>query len=163
METYTLEEIVREIHTFFKTAQLRLSVAESCTGGLISHLITDLPGASLFFDSSVITYSTESKVRLLGVRRSLIKKYGAVSEETAMAMARCMRSRRGTDFSLAITGNLGPEPMEHKKVGLVYMAVDWKGGTESRGMIYEGERKEIKLKAAKGALEFLLEVARIWA
>lgn len=157
-----LKEILEGVHSLFKTAQIRLSIAESCTGGLIGHLITSLPGASLFFDSSVVSYSTESKIKLLGIRRSVIKKHGAVSEETAIAMAKGIRSRRGTDFSLSITGNLGPEPMENKRVGLIYMAVDWKGGTESKGMIYEGEREEIKLKAATGALQFLLEVARLW-
>lgn len=162
MEPNPLEEIVREIHTLFKTANLRLSIAESCTGGLIGHLITGIPGASLFFDSSVVSYSTESKIKLLGVRRSVIKRHGAVSEETAVAMAKGIRSKRGTDFSLSITGNLGPEPMEGKKVGLVYMAVDWDKGTESKGMIYEGEREDIKLKAATGALQFLLEVVRLW-
>lgn len=163
MEPDLLEEILKETHSIFKTAGLRLSVAESCTGGLISHLITTLPGASLFFDSSVVSYSTESKIRLLGVKRTLIRKYGAVSEEAAIAMAKGIRSRRKTDFSLSITGNLGPEPMEGKKVGLVYMAVDWKGGSESKGMIYDGDREEIKLKAATGALQFLLEVVRLWA
>lgn len=162
MEPDILKEILKEIHSVFKTAGLRLSIAESCTGGLISHLITSLPGASLFFDSSVVSYSTESKIRLLGVKRSLIKRYGAVSEETAIAMAKGIRSKRATDFSLSITGNLGPEPMEDKKVGLVYMAVDWKDGTESKGMIYEGDREEIKLKAAIGGLQFLLEVVRLW-
>lgn len=157
-----LKEIIREIHSIFKTAGLRLSIAESCTGGLISHLITSLPGASLFFDSSIVSYSTVSKIKLLGIKNSLIKRYGAVSEETAIAMARGIRSKRATDFSLSITGNLGPEPMEDKKVGLVYMAVDWKAGTESRGMIYDGEREEIKLKAATGGLQFLLEVVRVW-
>jgi nicotinamide-nucleotide amidase len=163
MEPDPLEDTIREIHSRFKAGGLKLSVAESCTGGLIAHLITRLPGASIFFDSSVVSYSTESKIKLLGVKRSLIRKYGAVSEETAIAMARGIREKRGTDFSVSITGNLGPDPMEGKKVGLVYMAVDWKNGTESRGMIYEGEREEIKLKAATGVLQFLLEVLRLWA
>lgn len=162
MEPDILKEILEGIHSLFKTTHMRLSVAESCTGGLIGHLITNLPGASLFFDSSVVSYSTESKIKLLGVRRSIIRNHGAVSEETAIAMAKGIRTKRDTDFSLSITGNLGPEPMEGKKVGLVYMAVDWDKGTESRGMIYDGEREEIKLKAATGALQFLLEVARLW-
>lgn len=163
MEPPFLNELLGEVHSFFKAAQISLSVAESCTGGLIAHLITSQPGASLFFDSSVVTYSTESKIKLLGVRRSIIKRHGAVSEEAAIAMAKGIRGKRGTDFSLSITGNLGPEPMEGKKIGLVYMAVDWERGTESKGMLYEGDREEIKLKSAIGALSFLLEVARSWA
>lgn len=162
MEPDLLKEILKEIHSIFKASRKRLSVAESCTGGLIGHLITSLPGASLFFDSSVVSYSIDSKIKLLGVKRSLIKQYGAVSEETAIAMAKGIRNKRKTDFSLSITGNLGPEPMEGKKVGLIYTAVDWEEGTESKGMIYDGDREEIKLKAATGALQFLLEVARLW-
>ncbi|MCL5024748.1 MAG: CinA family protein [Nitrospirae bacterium] len=142
---------------------MTLSAAESCTGGLISHLITNIPGASLFFDSSVVTYSVESKVKFLGVRSSLLKKYGAVSEEVARAMATGVREKRKTDFSVAITGNLGPGVMEDKRVGLVYMAVDWKRETVSKGMVFEGAREAIKYQAALAALEFLIEVSETWA
>lgn len=142
---------------------MRLSVAESCTGGLISHLLTNLSGASQFFDSSVVTYSNESKTSLLGIRASLIKDHGAVSEEVARAMAVAVREKRKTDFSLSVTGNLGPEPMEGKRVGLVYMAVDWKRSTTSKGMVFEGEREEIKYQAALASLRFLSEVVETWA
>ncbi len=155
-------DLVREIHGHFKKSGLRLSVAESCTGGLIGHLLTSLPGASDFFDSSVVCYSTDCKIKLLGVGSSAIRKHGAVSEETARAMAVAVRKKRGTDFSLSTTGNLGPDPMEDKKVGLVYMAVDWQRETISRGMLFEGEREAIKLKAAVSALEFLREVVEVW-
>ena len=156
-------ELIEKIHHRFTRAGLTLSIAESCTGGLISHLLTNLPGASLFFDSSVVCYSTESKVRLLGIRRSLIKGHGAVSEETAQAMAAAVRKRRATDFSLATTGNLGPNPMEDKKLGLVYMAVDWKRETVSKGMLFDGEREKIKHETARAALQFLSEVLEVWA
>ena len=155
-------EPVEKIHKHLKASWKRLCVAESCTGGLISHLLTNLPGASIFFDSSVVAYSGESKIKLLGIKRSLIRKYGAVSEETARAMASALREKRGTDFSLAITGNLGPEPMEDKKVGLVYMAVDWERETVSKGMLFEGQREEIKRYAAVAALWFLCEVIETW-
>ncbi|HWR58653.1 MAG TPA: CinA family protein, partial [Thermodesulfovibrionales bacterium] len=116
--------MAKKIHRHFKMSGLRLSVAESCTGGLIAHLLTTLPGASEFFDSSVVCYSTESKIKLLGVKSSVIRKHGAVSEETARAMAVAVRNRRGTDLSLSTTGNLGPDAMEDKKVGVVFIAVD---------------------------------------
>jgi PncC family amidohydrolase len=161
MESSWIEPVER-IHRDFKSSWKRLCIAESCTGGLISHLITSLPGASLFFDSSVVSYSNESKIKLLGVRKSLINRYGAVSEEVAQAMAASLRQKRGTDFALAITGNLGPEPMEEKKVGLVYMAVDFEKETVSRGMVFEGGREEIKMQAALAALRFLAEVAETW-
>lgn len=162
MDTSGIES-VKKIHRYFKNSELKLSVAESCTGGLISHLLTNLPGASQFFDSSVITYSNESKTSLLGVKASLIEDHGAVSEEVARAMAVAVRNKRKTDFSLSVTGNLGPEPIEEKRVGLVYMAVAWKRSTTSKGMIFEGEREEIKYQTAIASLRFLSEVVEIWA
>jgi len=156
-------ESVKRIHKHFKNSGLKLSVAESCTGGFISHLLTNLPAASQFFDSSVVTYSNESKTSLLGVRASLIENHGAVSEEVARAMAIAVREKRKTDFSLSVTGNLGPEPMEGKRVGLVYMAVDWERSTTSKGMVFEGGREEIKYQAALASLRFLSEVVETWA
>jgi PncC family amidohydrolase len=155
-------ESVERIHKRFKSSGLKLSVAESCTGGLISHLLTNLPGASLFLDCSVVSYSNESKIKLLGISASLIKKYGAVSEEAARAMAVAVRQKRKTDFSLSITGNLGPDPIEGKEAGLVYMAVDWQQDTSSRGMIFEGGREEIKYQAALASLQFLDGVVETW-
>ncbi len=155
-------ESAERIHNLFRGSGMKLSVAESCTGGLVGHLLTNIPGASLFFDTSVVSYSNESKIGLLGVKASVIKKHGAVSEEVARAMAVGVRTRRGTDFSLSITGNLGPEPMEEKPVGLVYMAVDWKRDTASKGMMFRGTREEIKYEAALSALRFLGEVAGTW-
>ncbi len=155
-------ELVGKIHDNFRRNGLRLSIAESCTGGLIGHLLTMLPGASDFFDSSVVCYSTESKIKLLGVSGSVIRKYGAVSEEAARSMAMAVRKKRRTDFSLSTTGNLGPKPMEDKRVGLVFMAVDWERETISKGMLFEGEREEIKREAAIAALQFLNEVVEVW-
>jgi len=161
MDTSGIESVER-IHKRFKSSGLKLSVAESCTGGLISHLLTNIPGASLFFDSSIVSYSNEAKMELLGVRASLIRTHGAVSEEVARAMAVAVRKKRRTDFSLSITGNLGPEPMEEKPVGLVYMAVNWERDTTSKGMMFEGGREEIKYQAALSSLHFLSEVIETW-
>lgn len=150
------------VHEHFKRLGLSLSMAESCTGGLISHLLTDLPGASLFLDSSLVCYSVESKRALLKVKKSVVSRHGAISEKAAEEMARGVRRLRGTDFSLAVTGNLGPVPMEDKQIGLVYMAVDWERETISKGMLFEGSREEIKYQAALEALHFLKEVAEVW-
>jgi len=155
-------ELIEKIHAYFKGSHSNLSVAESCTGGLIGHLLTTLPGASEFFDSSVVCYSTESKVELLGIRKSFIGRHGAISEETAREMAVAVRQKRGTDFSLSVTGNLGPNPMEERQVGLVYMAVDWERETVSRGMLFEGDRETIKHSAAISALQLLREVTEVW-
>lgn len=155
-------ELIEKIHRHFKSAGSRLSIAESCTGGLISNLLTNFPGASDFLDSSIVCYSIESKINLLGIKRSLIRSHGVISEEVARAMAIAVRKKRKTDFSLSTTGNLGPNPMENKKVGLVYMAVDRERETISRGMIFEGERERIKYDTAIASLKFLNEAIEVW-
>lgn len=156
-------ELIEKIHFSFKRSGLRLAAAESCTGGLVGHLLTRLPGASSFLDSSVVCYSRESKTALVGVKPSVLKAHGTISEETARAMAVAIRRKRKTDLSLSVTGNLGPDPVENKRVGLVYMAVDRERETVSRGMIFDGEREEIKRAAALAALHLLLEVIEVWA
>lgn len=161
METAELE-LIRKIHGIFKSKNLTLSLAESCTAGFISSLIVHVPGASDFFDSSVVCYSLISKEKLLGVKKTILKRHGAVSEETSKAMAESMRLKTKTDFALSITGNLGPEPIADKKAGLVFFAVSFDGGVESKGMMFEGSRDEIKRAAAIAALEFLHGVAAVW-
>ncbi|MGD0883534.1 MAG: CinA family protein [Thermodesulfovibrionales bacterium] len=156
-------ELIEKIHAYFKGSRLKLSIAESCTGGLVGHLLTNRAGASEFFDSSVVSYSAESKIRLLGIGKSLIERYGTISEETARAMASAIRKKRKTDFSLSVTGNLGPEPAEKKSIGLIYMAVDWERETISRGMMFDGDREAIKHSAAIASLQFLREVVEVWA
>jgi len=155
-------ELIEKIHAHFKNAGVKLSIAESCTGGLIGHLLTTRSGASEFFDSSVVSYSPESKIQLLGIKKSLIGRYGTISEETARAMAYAIRKKRKTEFSLSVTGNLGPIPAEDKRVGLVYMAVDWEKETTSRGMIFDGDREVIKHASAIASLQFLREVVEVW-
>ena len=155
-------EFIRKLHGIFKSKNLRLSLAESCTAGFISSLIAQVPGASDFFDSSVVCYSLISKEKLLGGKKTILKRHGTVSEETAKAMAESVRLKAKTDFALSITGNLGPKPIEDKKTGLVFIAVSFAGGIESRGMIFEGSREEIKLSASVAALEFLCGVVSVW-
>lgn len=137
---------------------MSLSVAESCTGGLISNSITDIPGASSFFKAGLITYSTESKRTILGVQEATIRKWGVVSEETALEMAVCTRNLTKTDFSVATTGNLGPDALEGKDVGIVYIAVGSGGGSFSRKFSLGGDRLENKIAATVSALKLLLEV-----
>ena len=161
METPELK-LIRKLHGIFKSKNLTLSLAESCTASFISSLIVHLPGASDFFDSAVVCYSSESKERLLGVKKSILKRYGAVSEQTAKAMAESVRLKTKTDFALSITGNLGPKPIEDKKIGLVFIAVSFEGGIESKGMMFEGSRDEIKRASSIAALEFLYGVVSVW-
>jgi nicotinamide-nucleotide amidase len=140
----------------------RLSVAESCTGGFISHAITNLPGASNFFDLGLVSYSEESKRSVLGISASLLKKHGTVSEETAIAMAKGVRRLSGTDVSLSVTGIAGPEIIEDKEIGLIFMAVAMEDMEKAQGIRLTGEREDIKKEASLGALKFLNQVLRIW-
>lgn len=134
---------------------LTLAIAESCTGGLLSHMITNAPGSSAYFDSAVICYSTEAKVRLLGVPEKLISKYGTVSPETAKAMASAVKKLRDVKIGLAVTGIAGPDSQENKPVGLVYIALSYGKQTYAGEFRFKGGREKIKKQAAMAAIEFL--------
>jgi nicotinamide-nucleotide amidase len=133
-----------------------LSVAESCTGGLIAHRLTEVPGSSRYFERGFITYSNQSKVDLLGVPEDLIREHGAVSEQVARAMARGARERGGTDMALAVTGIAGPGGgSRDKPVGLVYVALSDGAGDEVERYQLPGERFRIKRWASQLALNML--------
>ncbi len=157
--TYKGLQIIEEIHEFFTRQRSTLSVAESCTGGYISHLITILPGASRFFTAGVVAYSAEAKESILGVSPECIAEYGVVSEQTARQMAERIRKLTDSDYSLSTTGNLGPDVLDQKPRGLVFMAVSRKGETESTEIKLKGTRGTIKEKASLMALQFLLDTA----
>ena len=151
-------EVIQRVHELFRETGLTLSVAESCTGGLISHYLTSFPGASNFFEAAVVTYSAEAKKEILGIPSEIISKYGVVSEETAREMAEKMRSLTKTDFSISTTGNMGPDILEGKEKGLVYIAVSKEGETLSREIRLKGNRNENKEEASLLALKFLIEI-----
>lgn len=135
---------------------LTLAVAESCTGGLVSHRITNVPGSSRYFRLGVVAYANEAKIRVLGVDSHLLATCGAVSEEVAMAMASGVRQAAAADVGIGITGIAGPEGgTPEKPVGLVFTALDFAGGVQARRDLYEGERQTIKERAAQGALLML--------
>jgi PncC family amidohydrolase len=148
----------RLINRIFITRGITLSVAESCTGGLIGHYLTALPGASRFFEACIVAYSATAKKRLLGVPGPVISRHGMVSEETAWQMAKRVRVLTKTDAALSTTGNLGPDVLEGKPKGLVYVAVSTKKETVVRKLLLKGARGQIKEKAALSALTFLAEV-----
>ena len=149
----TLEEMVG--HQLKKKRQT-LSVAESCTGGLISHRITNIPGSSTYFNSSTITYSNASKIKLLGVSPQLIKKYGAVSPRVAMAMAQGVRKTGQSDIGIAVTGIAGPGGGSTRKpVGLVYLGLSDQKGVFWEEARYFGDREAFKWLASSKALDML--------
>ncbi|MBM4431399.1 MAG: CinA family protein [Chloroflexi bacterium] len=135
---------------------LSLAVAESCTGGLLAAGITDIPGSSAYFAGGVIAYSNAVKERVLLVPSYVLERHGAVSAETAMAMARSVRGLLGVDLALAITGVAGPAGgTPEKPVGLVYIALAWARGEECRRFLWTGNRHENRLWSVQAALELL--------
>ncbi len=139
--------------------KLKISTAESCTGGLLSKLITDVPGSSSVFMGGVIAYDNGVKKRLLGVPGRILKCYGAVSFECALAMAEGLKVSVPSDLRVSITGVAGPGGGSEKKpVGSVFIALAVKGGeTSVLRCLFRGDRDMIRSSAAKLALEFILE------
>jgi len=136
---------------------LTLAVAESCTGGLISDMITDVPGASQFFLMGIVTYSDGSKVSVLGVRESTLMEHGAVSRQAAEEMAVGVRNLRRADLGLSATGIAGPGgATEEKPVGLVYLSLSHRHGQISEREIFSGDRREVKRAASEHALGMIL-------
>lgn len=154
--------VIRKIADKLVERDYRLSVAESCTGGFISHAITNLPGSSRFFDLGVVSYSEEAKRSVLGVSAFSLKRHGTVSEETAIAMAKGVKRISGTNVALSVTGIAGPEIIEGKEIGLIYIAVAMEDMEKSQGIRLTGEREDIKKQASLEALKFLNQVLRIW-
>ncbi len=147
----TLEEIVGVL---LAQRRMTLAVAESCTGGMIGSRITNSAGSSAYFERGVVTYSNASKTDLLGVPAELIERSGAVSAETALAMARGVRERAGTDLGLAATGIAGPAGgRPEKPVGLVHIALAWQGGETAEEHRFLGDRGQVRRRAAQAALD----------
>ncbi|MDD5449730.1 MAG: nicotinamide-nucleotide amidohydrolase family protein [Candidatus Omnitrophica bacterium] len=133
-----------------------LACAESCTGGLLSNLLTDIPGSSGFFLEGIICYSDESKVNELNVNKETIRKKGAVSAEAAKEMAVGIRLRAGSHIGVGITGIAGPSgATKTKPVGLVFIALALKNRVIVRQFNFSGLRKEVKSQAARAALNML--------
>ena len=133
-----------------------LAVAESCTGGLVAHRLTEVPGSSNYFMEGVVTYSNEAKTRLLGVPTELIERHGAVSAEVAEAMAEGVKRRAATDFGLSVTGVAGPGGgTPEKPVGLVYISLADDAHTEHRRIMLPGDRHLIRWRASQAALDLL--------
>ncbi len=149
----TLEAVVGEV---LAERGLTVAVAESCTGGLLGHRITNVPGSSRYFRGGIMAYSNELKSALLGIESELIVREGAVSEPVSRAMARGARESCGSDLSVGITGVAGPSGgTPEKPVGLTYVTVADDQGDECRTFQLPGDREEMKLRTTTVALEML--------
>jgi nicotinamide-nucleotide amidase len=150
------ETIDTVVAALFREKRVTLSLAESCTGGLIAAKITDLPGSSAYFLEGAVTYSNETKTRRLQVPAELLEKEGAVSSATAMAMARGIRKASGSDIALAVTGIAGPEGgSEEKPVGTVFLALAGRSDCTAKRYQFSGDRERIRRMTAFTALDWL--------
>lgn len=153
---YDEDTLVSVVAELLKERGRKLALAESCTGGLISKMITDLAGSSDYFWGSVTSYSNESKMLFLGVKQATLEQYGAVSPETAREMAMGIRSRAGVDYGIGITGIAGPDGgSESKPVGLVYIALADGEDCLLKEMRFVGGRDGIRALSARTALDIL--------
>jgi len=148
-----MEEVVGAL---LKQRRLKLSVAESCTGGLIGARITNIAGSSEYFERAAVTYSNPAKTEMLGVPKALLERYGAVSSEVAAAMARGIRQAAKTDLGLSVTGIAGPDGgTEQKPVGLVYTALASAQGVKTNEHRFLGNREQVRMKASQMALDMV--------
>lgn len=153
MKEKLLEE---EIGDLLRKHKLKMGVAESATGGLISHRITNIPGSSEYFEGSIISYSNKIKTNLLGVKESTLRNYGAVSSETSKEMAQGVRREMDVDIGLASTGIAGPGGgTSEKPIGLVYIGLAIKDVLISKKYIFHGNRDENKKTFSDAALSTL--------
>jgi PncC family amidohydrolase len=155
----TLEVVIGRL---LKLRGLTLAVAESCTGGLVSHRITDVPGSSAYYQGAVVSYSNEIKECALYVQRDTLERYGAVSEQVAREMAQGVRDVLRSDIGLAVTGIAGPDGgTAEKPVGLVCVALAAPGGVWVERHVWHNEegdhltRRENKARSAEAVLDLL--------
>jgi nicotinamide-nucleotide amidase len=149
-------ELPQVVTDLLRARKLTLALAESCTGGLLSARLTEVPGVSAVLERAVVSYANRAKVAALGVDEALLASMGAVSEEVAAAMAEGVRKAAGTDVSVAITGIAGPDGgTPDKPVGLVYVATDGAAGTRVRRNLFPGGRELVRQQSTQVALEML--------
>ena len=152
-EDTTIEKVVGDL--LIKN-NLKISTAESCTGGMIASRLVSISGISDVFLEGAVTYANEAKVRTLNVKEETLKKYGAVSEETAREMAEGMAKRTGSDIAVVTTGIAGPGGgTEEKPVGLVYIGLYYKGEIFVYKNVFNGNRQAVRTKATVRALDIV--------
>ena len=148
----------QEVGNLLRQKGLTLGIVESATGGLISHLITNVPGSSDYYKGSITAYSNETKIKVVGVNADTINQYGAVSHQVAEEMAQGGRKALAIDICLADTGIAGPGgATPGKPLGLFYVGLSHQAGTSSRKHNFHGDREQNKQDAAETALSWLKE------
>ncbi len=151
-----MTSLEQEVGSLLRQKGLTLGVVESATGGLISHLITNVPGSSDYYKGSITAYSNESKIKVVGAKTDTINRYGAVSHQVAKEMAQGGKRVLAVDICVADTGIAGPgSATPGKPVGLFYIGLSHQAGTYSRKHNFTGDREQNKRDAAETALAWL--------
>lgn len=149
-------EILKQAHKKLLAKGKTIAIAESCSGGLLSCLLTELPGSSKYFISGVVTYSNSSKEKILNIPAKAIAKYGAVSKNVAILMAENIRKKSNSDFALSLTGIAGPAgSTKNKPIGTVFICLSSKNKNVCRKFSLRGSRQAIRKKSAYQALRLL--------
>jgi nicotinamide-nucleotide amidase len=150
------EALEERIGAHLRQRNWKLTCAESCTGGLVGHRITNIPGSSDYFLGGVVAYAYEAKVALLGVSWDTLKTYGAVSREVVLEMARGARRAFGADLAVSVSGIAGPGGgLPHKPVGTIWAGLVAPDGEWARLFCFPGDRQQNKAEAAEAVLQLL--------
>jgi PncC family amidohydrolase len=151
------ESLEARIGKALRSRGLTLALAESCTGGLIGHRLTNIAGSSDYYLGGIVAYAYDAKERLLGVHHQTLYEHGAVSRETAIEMARGARQTLGSDIGLSVTGIAGPTGgLPGKPVGLTWIALSTREGETAQEFVWQGDRVQNKERSAEAAMEVLL-------
>ncbi len=152
------EEILKKISNYLLDKKLKIATAESCTGGLIAHSLTNISGSSNYFDRGIVSYSNTSKSEILNIPKKLLEEYGAVSEPIAKKMAENIRKLSKVDFGISTTGIAGPTGgTKDKPIGLVYIALSTKKDIIVKKFLFRGNRINNKISTCNAALSMLYE------
>ena len=155
---FSLDKISYNVIKKLDSLKMTLGTVESCTGGLVSQYITKHPGSSKVFINGYITYSNTSKINLLNIDKKVLDKYGAVSKQVVLQMVKNLLIITKVDVGIAVSGIAGPSGgSKNKPVGLVHHAISIKGKTFHQKIIFDGNRSDIRIKAAKKCFELILE------
>ena len=154
-------ELLEKTSIMLTKMNLTIATAESCTGGLIAHTLTNVSGSSDYFDRGIVSYSNTAKIELLDIPDALINKYGAVSKQVAQAMAENVRKKSKTDIGLATTGIAGPTGgTPEKPVGLVYISISTHDKIKVQRFQFKGDRIQNKKSTCDAALQMLLDILK---
>jgi len=151
----SIQSLASVVHELMLEKKFTLSIAESCTGGLISSILTKIPECSKYFEGSIVCYSNFSKENILKIDKNILSKYGTISPEASIEMVKKSREIFNSDIALSITGVAGPSKEESKPIGIIYVSLCSSDYLKTKELNLRGLREEIQLKATWEALNML--------